>query len=250
MARLRPGIPAIGSKHAQNFHSLVLRFLIAIDIEGFSQRHAAEQARVQDNLERAMTRASLDAGLDRRRWYRQPSGDGELAVLPEGVNGLSVVADYPRTLAAALAAVNHAGTGGAPLRVRVAIHHGAVLPGRFGPVGPAPVTISRLVDAEPLRQQLRQRGNLDIALIVSATVYTEVVQSRLRDLNPDAFRRTTIRAKGITYVGHLYQDKLVLRDPVVPAGRRQPISASLPSPPNDRHSAEFAVNYRHPLLLR
>lgn len=209
MIRLGPGIPASETGDAQDFGSLAFRFLVAIDVAGFSQRHAAGQARVQDDLDHAMTQAAANAGLDRERWYRQPRGDGELAVLPEGVDGLSLVADYPRELASSVATVNRTGKGGLPLRVRMAIHHGAVTPGTFGPVGAAPVAISRLVDAEIVRQQLRQRSDLDIALIVSATVYDEVIQSRLRDLNPEVFRRTTIKTKGITYVGYLYQTSLL-----------------------------------------
>ena len=86
--------------------------------------------------------------------------------------GLYLVADYPRELASTVAAVNDAGKGRQRLRVRLAIHHGAVAPGRFGPVGAAPVVISRLVDAEPVKQQLRQRSDLNTALIVSACPFT------------------------------------------------------------------------------
>ena len=106
----------------------------------------------------------------------------------------------------------------------MAIHHGAVAPGCFGPVGAAPVVISRLVDGEVVRQQLRQRSDLDIALIVSATVYSEVIQSRMHDLNPDAFRRTIIRAKGIAYAGYLFQGTFISRDYVIPPPR-QPVTA-------------------------
>jgi len=156
--------------------------------------------------------------LDRARWYRQPRGDGELAVLPQGVNGLSLVADYPRKLASRIADVNLANDG-SRLRIRLAIHHGGVAPGRFGPVGTALVAISRLVDSEVARQQLRQRSDLNITLIVSATVYDEVIQSRLHDLNPEAFRRVTIRAKGISYVGYLYQENFGAQKYMIPAPR-------------------------------
>ncbi len=193
---------------------LACRFLVAVDIEGFSQRAAAGQAKVQDDLERAMTRAAASTGLDRGRWYRQPRGDGELDVLPEDIDGLSLVARYPRELAATVAAVNRARERGPRLRVRMAIHHGAVAPGCFGLVGAAPVVISRLVDAKAVRQQLRQRSDLDIALIVSTYVYDEVIQSRLCDLNPEAFRRAAIKAKGIAYTGYLYQDNFGPRDQV------------------------------------
>lgn len=197
---------------AQGLQGLAFRFLVAVDVAGFSQRYAAEQARVQDDLETAMSQAAASVGLERERWYRQPRGDGELAVLPQGADGLSLVADYPSKLASSIAEINRVNRG-PRLRIRLAIHHGAVAPGLFGPVGGALVAISRLVESEAVRQQLRQRSDLDIAMIVSATVYNEVIQSRLRDLDPEPFRRVVIRAKGISYVGHLCQSNLGLQVP-------------------------------------
>ena len=87
MARLGPGIPAKGKIRTLDLESLAFRFLVAVDVAGFSQRSVAEQARAQDDLEIAMTQAAASVGLERERWYRQPRGDGELAVLPQGVNG-------------------------------------------------------------------------------------------------------------------------------------------------------------------
>lgn len=218
MTRVGPGIPARRNTHTPDLESLAFRFLVAVDIAGFSQRHAAGQARAQDDLEMAITQAAASAGLERERWYRQPSGDGELAVLPQGADGLSLVADYPRDLAASVANVNRANR--APrLRLRLAIHHGAVAPGRFGPVGAALIVISRLVDAEVTRQQLRQQSDLDIALIVSAAVYDEVIQSRLHNLDPETYRRVLVKAKGIPYVGYLCQGDLSLREPEVAVSR-------------------------------
>jgi len=211
MASLGPGALAMGKAEAEHAgpRAFPFRFLVAVDVEGFSKLHAAAQARIQDELESVMTQAAASAGLGRRRWYRQPRGDGELAVLPQGVSGLSLVADYPRNLAARISDLNHAADNGSRLRVRLAIHHGAVLAGRFGPVGTAPIVISRLVDAEPVRRQLRQRSDLDVALIVSSTVYEEVVQSQLHGLNPKMFDRIIVRAKGISYAGYLHQGILV-----------------------------------------
>jgi hypothetical protein len=158
----------------QGFGSLAFRFLAAIDVEGFSQRHTAEQAQTQDNLEHAMRKAAADAGLDLKRWYRQPRGDGELDVLPEGADGLSLVADYPRMLATAVAAVNQAGKNRSRLRVRMAIHHGAVAPGRFGPVGAAPIAISRLVAL-----RLSGSSSASAATLISRSSFPPLYMTRL-----------------------------------------------------------------------
>lgn len=192
--------------------SLTFRYLVAVDMEGYSRRDTAQQARAQGALERALSRAAEHAGLGREHWYRLPGGDGELAILPEGADGLALVADYPRELASSLIGVNQ-GNRELRLRLRLAIHHGAVAPGCFGPVGKSLVEISRLVDSEAVRQQLRQRNDRDIALIVSDTVYGEVIQSRLRDLDPGDFRRTCVRAKGISYIGFLRDSALGMPEP-------------------------------------
>jgi hypothetical protein len=184
---------------------LALRFLTAVDVEGFSRHPAAEQARIQDTLDYAMSEAAARAGLDRKNWYRQPGGDGELAVLPQEINSLSLVADYPRRLAAVLSEINKSARPGSRLRLRMAIHHGSVSPGPLGPVGMAPITVSRLVDAQVLRQELSRQAGADLVLIVSATVYDEVVRSRFGELDPETFCRTVIKAKDTKLIGYLYQ---------------------------------------------
>ena len=199
--------------------SLAFRYLVAVDIEGYSQRDTARQARAQDTLERAMSRAASSAGLDRENWYRLPGGDGELAVLPEGSDGLALIADYPRALASGLNC-GYREKRERRLRLRLAIHHGAVAPGCFGPVGRSLVEISRLVDSDAVRQQLRQRNDLDVALVVSSTVYHEVIQSGLRDLDPGGFRRVCTRAKGISYVGYLSENTLTRPGPAELSGAR------------------------------
>ena len=198
------GIPEESTAAPQVISILAFRFLVAIDIEGFSQRSAAQQVKIQDDLERVMTEAAASAGLDRRFWDRQPRGDGELAVLPADANGVSLVADYPRSFASALAELNRSTDLDSRLRVRMAIHHGTVYPGRFGPVSKGPITVARLVDAQVLRQALRQRTDVDIALIVSDAVYSEIVQSRFHELDPKLFHRTNVRVKGNSYIGYLY----------------------------------------------
>ena len=90
----------------------------------------------------------------------------------------------------------------------MAIHRGIVYPGRFGPFGEGPITVSRLVDAQVLRQTLRQRTDLDIVWIVSGGVYNNIVKSLSRELDPKLFHRTSMRIKGKCYVGYRYDTRL------------------------------------------
>jgi hypothetical protein len=187
---------------------LAFRFLVAVDAEGFSRCCAAEQAGIQADLDRALVIAAQAVGMDRGQWECQPRGDGELAELPLDTDGLSLVANFPRQLAVALSEINATRTAEPRLRLRIAIHHGAVSPGLFGPVGPAPILITRLLDANVLRRQLRSQPDRDLALIVSAAVYDEVVRTRFQGLRPEAFSRVVVQAKRVAYVGYLHQGDL------------------------------------------
>jgi hypothetical protein len=223
---------------------LSLRFLLAVDVEGFSRRSTSEQMKVQHDLEHAMATAAAKADLDRRSWYRQPGGDGELAVLPQDGNGLSLVADYPGSLAGVLGEINRSAPPGSRLRVRMAIHHGAVTPaGPFGPVGDALIVVSRLIDAPALRQRLVERHDADVALMVSSTVFDEIVRSQFRNLDPKMFSRSAATVKGRRFVGYLAQSLPGTRTPNAPV-----------APPNAMpmlsRRSRTACRQRRPAVLR
>lgn len=199
-----PSIPEARTATSELISGLAFRFLAAIDIEEFSRRSAAEQAAAQHNLEQVISEAAASAGLNRSRWYRQPRGDGELVILPADADGPSFVAEYPRCLASGLSRINRSTGQGLRLRVRLAIHHGTIYPGPFGPFGKGPTTVCRLLDGPVLRQRLKEHTDLDIAWIVSDVVYDEIVQSRLHELDPAEFRRTRATIKGSSFVGFIF----------------------------------------------
>ena len=99
----------------------------------------------------------------------------------------------------------------------MAIHHGAVSPGRFGSVGPATVLVTRLIDAGVVRQQLRDQPDRDLALIVSVTVFEEVIRTRFHDLCPEEFARVAVPTKGVVYPGYLYPGDFPDAAPQIPA---------------------------------
>lgn len=184
---------------------LTYRFLAAVDIEGFSRLDVLGQRRAQVALDHVLKAAAARSRLDRERWTLQVSGDGELAVLPPDADGSRLVADYPRALAGELAAVNRARRLSPRLRVRLALHHGTIAPGQFGPVGEAPIVVSRLLDCDVLRQRLVEDRDLDLAVVVSRPLYHDVVRTRLRGLEPRDFSPVGFDAKGMSYVGYLYR---------------------------------------------
>ncbi|RAY16661.1 hypothetical protein DPM19_00275 [Actinomadura craniellae] len=185
---------------------LVYRLLLAVDIQGYSARNAKEQLVAQRELSAALSRAANDLGLDRDLWDKQVGGDGELAILPPGADIPKIVGEFPRRLTEELNEYNRLRTEGRPLRVRLAMHHGTLIEGPFGPAGEAPVEITRLLDADQLRALLGERTADPLVFAISAALYEEVVQSGFCALDPSGFKPVELSVKGIRYSGYLYHD--------------------------------------------
>jgi hypothetical protein len=182
---------------------LIYRLLLAVDVEKYSARDAREQLRAQTDLRNILSIAAENVGLDRNQWYEQVSGDGELAVLPESADVSLVVGDFTRQLQLVLAEFNQRHTRSARLRIRVAMHHGTLTPGPFGPAGDAPIVVSRLLNAKPLRRVLADHPDRDVALIVSSSLYRDVVSTGFCALDPDGFKAVRVIAKGVLYQGFI-----------------------------------------------
>jgi class 3 adenylate cyclase len=179
------------------------RLVLAVDVEGYSSRSARDQLLAQRDLVQALDAAAARSGLDRRQWHRQVTGDGELAVLPGQADVAHAVGVFPGWLRGALADLN-AARSGPRLRVRLALHHGTLIAGPFGPAGDAPIVASRLLDARPLRQFLVQHPGDDLALVVSRGLFREVVCTGFCCQDPAAFDPVRITVKGIAYHGYLH----------------------------------------------
>ncbi|MES9607448.1 hypothetical protein ACFFWA_18305 [Actinomadura verrucosospora] len=182
---------------------LTYHFLIAVDIEGYSKLSTAQQKQVQLDLHEVLESAAAAAGLDRRAWLRQVGGDGEMAILPPDTDGLLVLVSYPRALAAALAELNRQRRP--PIRLRVAMHHGPLSDGLFGAVGQAPIVVSRLLDSQELRDELRADPAREMALIVSSSLYSDIVETGFEGLAPEEFSPVEIIAKGASFRGHIHR---------------------------------------------
>ncbi|MGH3241043.1 MAG: hypothetical protein ACRDNL_11740 [Spirillospora sp.] len=186
---------------------LLFRPLLAVDIQGYSARSARLQLQAQSDLLEAMESAARNAGLDRGQWLQQVSGDGELAVLPGDVDIVTVVGLFAPALERALASRRDMAAAKGRLRVRLALHYGALIMGpqaSFGPAGDAPVVVSRLRDARPLRRYLTLHPERNVALIVSNQIFRDVVCSGFCALPPFHFQQIRTTIKGAVYQGHIY----------------------------------------------
>jgi hypothetical protein len=205
---------------------LMYRLVLAVDVEKYSSRPAREQLRAQTDLRHVLSLAAQSAGLDESLWYEQVSGDGELVVLPEDVDVSAVVGDFTSQLELILNDFNHRRIGGRRLRLRVALHHGTLTPGPFGPAGDAPIVVSRLLDAKPLRRILSDQDDRDIALIVSQTLFQDVVRTGFCSLGPEDFQPVRMNAKGVQYHGFIQSRRAAA--PASPASLRA-VSGGEPS---------------------
>lgn len=174
-----------------------LRVLLSVDAvdygTGDDQRHRA----IQTGLLAVLDHAAAQAGLDRSAWAKQQAGDGELAILPADQSDREpvVVDDFVRELSVALARHNEDLKDEARLRLRLAIHFGAVAPGANGYVGKGVVTVSRLVECTQIKNALRMMHTANLAVILSAQVFNDVVVPRYTALPRTAFREVPVRHK-------------------------------------------------------
>ena len=216
---------------------LTYRVVLAIDIEKYSARDARGQLNGQTDLRNIVGLAAQNVGLDRSLWYEQVSGDGELAVLPEDVDVSLVVGDFTQQLESILGEFNRKRPGERRLRLRAALHHGTLTPGPFGPAGDAPIVVSRLLDAKPLRRFLTDHQDRDVALIVSQTLYQDVVRTGFCSLDPDEFQPVRVNAKGVAY--HGFVQRAMTREST--DSRRRPPTANAVTPPTDQDVAPLTA---------
>jgi hypothetical protein len=169
------------------------RLLIAADLESYGRQNNPAQQRSQEVFRWAMTEAARAVGLNHSDWIAQPSGDGELAILPATTPEPIVVSGLAPALNRLLREHNHDLPPNGRSRMRIAMHVGLVhLDGANGYPGEAVVTVSRLVDAPVLKWALASCPSAAVALIVSDVVYRDVVANGYEGMQAENFVRTAI----------------------------------------------------------
>ncbi|MFG2039424.1 hypothetical protein [Dactylosporangium sp. NPDC048998] len=182
--------PRLGSPGAPR------RFLcLSVDVQGYARNDDIRQAEIQHDLIDLLDRAGARAGLDRRRWIRQPAGDAELALIPSAEAPSRVVGDFCLELAAALWRYNRMRDPVARMRLRLALDDGPADVARNGFAGQAVVGAGRLVNAAPPRQALDLAGTADLAVILSDGVHRDWVRSGRSAVRPGWCRRIAVVEK-------------------------------------------------------
>lgn len=164
-----------------------VRLCMAADTESYGRFTTGEAARSQERLVEVLATARRNAGIPEQEVDLQPSGDGQFAILPAGLDETAVIPRLVEGVHVALATVNADLSDRARLRLRIALHRGHVAPGVNGWVGAVTIGVHRLLDCAPLRSRLARERVADFALIVSDVVFNDVIVAGIEGLDPAEF---------------------------------------------------------------
>jgi hypothetical protein len=168
----------------------VRRLCVVVDIRRYSELDTADQDRAQSALARLLDEAAATTGVPRFEWTRQDGGDGELALLPPGIDEVSFVESFVEGLGKALHAYHriHA----LRLRLRVAMHQGLTQLSETGYSGGAVITVSRLAEARQIKDLLEEYPEADFVLVMSESLFCDVISDDSVHLNRGVFRQVRI----------------------------------------------------------
>jgi hypothetical protein len=175
--------------------SAIRRLCLVVDVEGYSVHPNPVQHTLQSRLSDVLRAVLSSAGVPARRTDRQDRGDGQLLVLPAGVDEARVVPGLVRGLVERLDEDGTAAArqGAPPLRLRGALTQGVVQMAATGYVGRAVVAASRLVDAAEVRDELRRTPQAVLCLAVADDLYQDVVVHGYGGLTAAGFRAVRVQ---------------------------------------------------------
>jgi hypothetical protein len=179
------------------------RLLVTTDAASYGRADDLQQRLMQTAQPAVLDEAAARAKLHRVDWQRRSNGDGELALLPTTEEEPRVVDDFVYHLHGALRAYNRDLRSGARLRLRLAIHHGVVVPTGGDFAGQGVVVVSRLLDSRPVRAAM-EVSDADLAVIVSDEVFSATVAQGYTTVPEDSFRRVAVELKEFSGDAWLY----------------------------------------------
>ncbi len=146
------------------------RILLAADVvaPGAYHRDFRDQAAIRPRMYENLRDAFVISGLPWAHCYREDRGGGVLLVAPRA----APAGRYLDPFLCRLRAVLRDGDGhsGSPLRLRVALHFGAVHFDAYGVTGAASLLPFRLLEAPAFKEATRAAGD-DLAAIVSDSLF-------------------------------------------------------------------------------
>jgi hypothetical protein len=184
----------------------VRRMSIAFDLERYSVGTDADQIEKQHAMMGMVREACERGALERAHWLKQEQGDGELAVLPPGIDEARVITGLWREFREGQHRYNRHANAASRLRMRVAVHEGMTYVADNGFAGTAINTVCRLRDCREAKEALKGTDG-DLVLIVSDRIYQDVICGHdALDLPASAFTETVIDMpdKGFRAIAYIF----------------------------------------------
>ncbi len=199
------------------------RLCLIVDVEKYSGRSHRAQMRVQDGVARALDYACERGGVRRHGCALQDRGDGQLLLLPAGVDEAKAVPGLVRGLRDMLPVLNARAADDEQIRLRAALAQGSVERAPLGFVAWSVELASRLLDSVELRTALAESADSDMALIVSADLYSDTFATGAGGLTGSAFRPVRVDIPEKRFSSDAWIS-------VLPRGRTAPLGVTVPPP--------------------
>jgi hypothetical protein len=220
----------------------VRRMCVACDLEHYSRRPDNGQIEAQEAMARLLREAGERGALERAQWLTQPQGDGELALLPPGVDEARVITGLWRELREGLHRYNRRASAAARLRMRLAVHEGQTYIADNGFAGDAINTVCRLRDCAEIKTALAASDG-DLVLIVSDRIFYDVIRGYdAHDLPAASFAEADVTMPDKDFRARAF----IFSGPASPAPPKQtgPAETPVPASPVPASPAEEAGGTR------
>jgi hypothetical protein len=177
---------------------------VVVDVVSFTRpnRDNNDQLAIRAALYDTLARAFEDAGVPWHRCDHEDRGDGVLIFVSSEVSKVLLLGAVPRRLAELLELDNTRREPRRRFRLRMVVHAGEVHRDAHGFAGHDVNMAFRLIDAEPLRRAMAA-DDTPVGLIASEDVYQGVIRHRYGGLEPEAFHRVRVQAKGADEPGYV-----------------------------------------------
>lgn len=171
--------------------------IVVIDMAGSGLWDDRAQLRARAALDDMVRTAFRAADIAWHTLVVEDRGDGMIMLVPAAVSKVDIFDPVVPSLTAALREHNSTTARAARIRLRVAVHAGEVLRGRFGWIGTDLNLTCRLVSSQPLYRELMRRPHADLVLAVSDVIHQTVVRHGHRGIDPSGYTPVQVVAKEV-----------------------------------------------------
>ncbi|MEU8310615.1 hypothetical protein AB0C84_44360 [Actinomadura sp. NPDC048955] len=178
--------------------------LIGVDISRFGDHRRDDDAHrlLRKHMYQHLQEAFKTSRLPWTACYTEDRGDGALIITPPEIPPTDAMDPLAHHLTALLRRTNRLANDLGRLRLRMAVHAGAIEHDDHGVLGQPLIHLFRLLEAPTFKQHLDQAPDADLAMLVSQELYQHAAETGL--INRAAYRPITVRHKETQGCGYLW----------------------------------------------